>query len=375
MDIQSTSHGVSLAAKASLPKALLNLRLGQQISATVIKQFVETGQLVLQLSGKQIRAESNVTVPPGRALLLEVVKLGEQPQLKIVNLTPAANTTGDALRANLGNQKSPIGLSQQLISLVGSDPELSRLPKPLRLIARNLLQALPQISDLTTPNGLKRAILNSGIFLEAKLAAFKAGSNSSVNADLKANILRLINHTESTLKSHGHASQKQANTAIQAHSVQSQVLHMLQEQAKGALSKIVIDQLASLPEDGQQKQTWSLELPFLNKQQSESAQVVIKRETSRAAISGESQWSIIVELQPPNLGTIQSKITVTEQFVNTSFRTERNDTNQLIQDNLAKLRDQFNQSGLTPGDLGSKQGRFDNQALPKLSSSIVDETA
>jgi len=374
LEIQSTSQGLSLAAKKLRPNALINLRLGQQIPATVIKQFTASGHLVLQLSGKLIRAESNVTVPPGRALLLEVVKLGEKPQLKIVNPDPTANTTNDALRANLGKQKSPIRLSQQLISLAEGDPELSRLPKPLRLIARNLLQTLPQISDLTTPNGLKRAILNSGIFLEAKFAAWEVGSSSSVNADLKANILRLINHTDSTLKTRSHPPQILTSVSALANSVQSQVLHALQEQAKGALSKIVLDQLASLPEDGRQKQTWSLEFPFLNEKRSESAQVVIKREPSRTAKSGESQWSVIIELQPPNLGTIQSKITVTGQSVNTSFRTERNDTNQLIQDNLTKLRKQFNQSGLTAGDLGSRQGRFGNQVLPKLSSSIVDET-
>ncbi len=375
MDIQPTSPGVSLAAKASLPNTLLDLKLGQRIPATVIKQFAESGQLLLQLSGKLIRAESNVTVPSGRALLLEVVKVGEQPQLKIVNLNSLANTASDALRTNLGNQKSSIGLSQQLISLVGSDAASSRLPKPISVIARNLLQALPQFSDLTTPSGLKRAILNSGIFLEAKLATLKGSSNSSVNTDLKANILRLINHTESALKTQEHPSQKQASPAAQANSVQSQVLLTLQEQAKGVLSKIVIDQLASLPEDGQQKQIWNLELPFLNDQKPESAHVVIKREPSPSATLGESQWSIVVELQPPNLGTIQSKITVTEKSVSTSFRTERSDTNQLILDNLAKLRAQFNQSGLTPGDLGSRQGRFDNQAIPKLSNAIVDETA
>lgn len=374
MEIQSTSQGISLAAKASLPNAVQNLKLGQQIQGTVIKLFAESGQLLLQLDGNLIRAKSDVTVPPGRALLLEVIKLGQQPQLKIINSNPAADITGDALRTNLGNQKSPTRLSQQLISLVRSDPELSRLPKPLRLITKNLLEALPKISDLTTPNGLKRAILDSGIFLEAKLGALKATSNRSVNADLKANILRLIDHTESTLKTHDHPSQTQVNTAAHTNSVQSPILHTLQEQAKGVLSKLVIDQLASLPEDGQQKQTWSLELPFLNGQQSESAQVIIKREPSPIANSDTSQWSIIVELKPLNLGTIQSKITLSEQVVNTSFRTERSDTNQLIQDNLEKLREQFNRSGLTPGDLGSRQGRFDNQGLPELLSTIVDET-
>lgn len=107
----------------------------------------------------------------GQNLNLEIVKTGTTPEFKII---PAANNIPEAKVAEFIKQflprheASPIFLNQLIKDL----PQLLKnesVPQALKDIAAKIVQNLPPKEQLVTSQGLKLAIANSGLFLEAKL--------------------------------------------------------------------------------------------------------------------------------------------------------------------------------------------------------------
>jgi len=107
----------------------------------------------------------------GQNLNLEIVKPGNTPEFKII---PAASNIPEAKVAEFIKQflprheASPIFLNQLIKDL----PQLLKnesVPQALKDIAAKIVQNLPPKERLVTSQGLKLAIANSGLFLEAKL--------------------------------------------------------------------------------------------------------------------------------------------------------------------------------------------------------------
>jgi hypothetical protein len=107
----------------------------------------------------------------GQSLNLEIIKAGAVPEFKIL---PAANNIPEAKVAEFikeflpRHEASPIFLNQLIKDL----PQLMKnesVPQALKDIAAKIVQNLPPKEQLITSQGLKQAITNSGLFLEAKL--------------------------------------------------------------------------------------------------------------------------------------------------------------------------------------------------------------
>ncbi len=107
----------------------------------------------------------------GQNLNLEIIKTGAAPEFKII---PAANHIPEAKVAEFIKQflprheASPILLNQLIKDL----PQLMKnpsVPQSLKDIAAKIIQNLPPKEQLISSPGLKLAIANSGLFLEAKL--------------------------------------------------------------------------------------------------------------------------------------------------------------------------------------------------------------
>lgn len=108
----------------------------------------------------------------GQNLNLEIVKAGTAPEFKIIS--PVANNIPEAKVAEFIKQflprheAAPIFLDQLIKDL----PKLIKnesVPQALKDIAAKIIQNLPPKEQLVTSQGLKQSIVNSGLFLEAKL--------------------------------------------------------------------------------------------------------------------------------------------------------------------------------------------------------------
>jgi len=137
--------------------------------------------------------------------------------------------------------------------------------------------------------------------MEAKQANAIAG----LSGDLKAQLLSLLDTLET------------ASTS----SVLSATEHVVLNEVKSGLARIVMDQLASLPQDDQQQQVWQLAIPFQNGQQTDIIKLKINQEKKSTQQLAEqpTSWSVVLELNPPGLSTLKSRISVVGEVVDTFF--------------------------------------------------------
>ena len=379
MEIQSNLTVLNATAQRAVANLLLQFKVGQIVPATVVRTLPDTGQAQLNIGGNLVKAQSTLPLTPGQTLQLEVLESGNLPKLKILGTTlnPALDGSAreNAVFKNIGLQKSPVLLPKQLLAFAKTTPGIDALPARVRNLAQNILTNLPDLQDLSTSRGIKQAIGESGIFLEARLAAIAKNGPESLDHDLKANLLRFAARAD-TGSTSGEIEKQQTNdpsaNASRTES-DSQISRTLTDSARGALSRIVLDQIASLPDDQPGKQVWNLEIPFQHAGKAESARLTIERDGRAGADATEHQWSIVVELNLPNLGTLQSKISLSGERVHAYFRTESNAIRELIQSNFDILDTQFGKAGLTTGNLASGTGVASRKPTQSAERSLLDE--
>ncbi|MGR9107181.1 MAG: flagellar hook-length control protein FliK [Gammaproteobacteria bacterium] len=403
MDIQSnlTVLGTSLSAGGprALQNVLLQFKVGQIVAATVVKTLPDTGQSQLNIGGNLVKAHSNLALTPGQSLQLEVIESGSLPRLRILEPPPTETLRERVLLGNIALQKSPALLPGQLLALQKTDSGLESIPVKIKTLAQSILRTLPDVRELSTFQGIKRAIAESGIFLESRLASLAPPESESFQHDLKANLLRfaarleLENQVPDKTLQQKEAGETQKGTLDMpkgAHGThkpidapanpsgleqESRLNQTLAESAKGALSKIVVEQLASLPENQPGKQVWHLEIPYLHGNHAEAAKLTIERETRSQVPEPGHQWSIVLELNPPNLGTLQSKITLQGNQVNAYFRSESEPIRDLIHNHLKLLELQLSNAGLEVGHLASGTGLAREKPIHSQNQRLFDAKA
>lgn len=161
------------------------------------------------------------------------------------------------------------------------------------------------------------------------------------------------------------AGQDAVATAVppgQGSAVTAPALKDLTSQTEGALAKLVLNQLASLPQPDANQQIWRFDIPFTLAGHPESARLEIEREAKREDGSrGESAaentpWTVTVELSPPGLGKFGGKVTLHQGAINAFFWSDDPATAELVQDNLPLLQARLEAAGLKTGRLDASVG-------------------
>lgn len=345
----------------------MGLKVGDVVTAVVQAKLSDTN-LLLQLGGKTVVAESGAALPPGTQLKLEVIKLGTTPELRPLAIeTPASDgTPTPTTNENPQNPALRLFLPKQipLAEFTAALPELlgkaSALPAPIKQAIASLLATLPNTGQLATPEGLARALKSSGIFLEARMAAAAGLAKGFPEGDFKGQLLVLLDRLGTyapdapTNTPAGNtpetANAARAETALAANAGSPKLDGLLQK-VEGALARIGLDQLASLPQpDG--GQTWSMAIPYANGERSDTAQLRITAEDKRSA-TGEvlKNWSVNLELKPPGLGTFCARIVLMGGKIDTYLWSDTAGTAGLMLDHSEFLRARLEQAGLAVGRL------------------------
>lgn len=163
-------------------------QLGQVLKATALAD-TRNGQTPLQIGRQLVQAESPVPLQRGQQLSLQVSSLTDLPVLRILSGL-GANPLAEAIRSALPRQDSLAPLLANLVQ-AANNRQLN-LPPLIARGAQQLVQQLPDPRQLSQPEGLKRALAQSGIFLEGQLARDGALRGVELSRDFKANLLRLI---------------------------------------------------------------------------------------------------------------------------------------------------------------------------------------
>ncbi|MCF6204175.1 MAG: flagellar hook-length control protein FliK [Methylococcaceae bacterium] len=373
------------------------LTKGQIINARVLKTNHNKTQLLLQpnyLSQKGLSSNNNNSpiitlnknqliseqtigfkntpfdiknLQEGEVISFKVIKLGNQPKFELIDKNSLINTNlkiQDTIKQTLPAQNSPSELVNQLIKNLSSINDNASIPDNLKRLARQILDSIPHIkNDKVDPKILKQSVLNSGLFLEAKLTYSGKKNNLNLQADLKNQLLKL----QHTIKQELETQQKSSSSEID-------LLQEIQKKTENSLAKIILNQLASLPKEEGIKQAWVLDIPFINKEVSESVKIEIEREQNKDEETNSGNWAVTITITPPGLGTIHCKVTCINKTINTRFWSDTEKVVSMINHNLDYLKTQFDKAGIETGHMLAHSGTEKNDVINTLKNqSLFDQ--
>jgi uncharacterized protein (UPF0147 family) len=355
----------------------------------------------------------------GQNLSLQITKTGSVPEFKIVPNTsqiPEAKVAEFVKQFLPRHEASPVFLNQLIQDL----PQLMQnksVPQALKDIAQKIIQNLPPKEQLVTSQGLKQAMTDSGLFLEAKLTSAISQNalmnelpqlvkNENVPQSLQRIAVEIMqnltqkqpplnkpspepeavepNEAEATpakLNPPDDGNLSKPNPLADAEpiakdfktnllkfiqalkqeiSVQSEqapsqteldLLKNLQHKTENTVAKLVLEQLASLPKDDSPKQVWLVDIPFIDRQHAESVRIEVQQDKENRQQAGGGNWSVNITITPPELGTIHCIVSYRDQQINTYFKSQNDQTTEIIKNNLDYLKEQLEQSGLKTGHM------------------------
>lgn len=352
MEIQKTSAlAVPSILPKNLPRLLEQLRPGYSFEAVVEAKLAENSVMLKLAGGQLLRAQIPHVLEPGQLLKLEVVKAGVVPELKIIAPNPRAvppeqGVVTQALRQFLPKQQNLADFAVSLRQIAASATDES---DPISAAIHETLGVLSSKDELMSAGGLKRGVDNSGIFWEAK----PANSPLAPQGDLKGQLLALAE-----------ALQKPG-------SLPDALAGALLHKTEGALARIVLDQLASLPQN-----VWQLEIPYTDGRRTDAVKVRIDRENPANPAGAQANWSVVLELNPPGLGTLHSRISLVGEVLDTYFWSDQKITTELAREHLDLLSVLYTRAGLTAGRLNvleATPAAVKSDSLP--TPALLDERA
>ncbi|MBE0469276.1 MAG: flagellar hook-length control protein FliK [Methyloprofundus sp.] len=297
------------------------------------------------------------TLSPQQAIVLQVSKTGAQLQFQILPPKSPEQTISSVLRQLLPKEIATPELVNQLSRDVPQIISHEKVSETLKRLAQQILRDLPKSQQLTEAAQLKKSLDNSGLYLEAKLAANTGEKTEQLlNSDFKALLLKFTQALQ-------HESQAEKNNLVRDDQL-SNLLKDLQSKSEGALARLILNQLKSLPQEDQNKQVWVMDLPFTEKKQTTSIKIEIEKNHKKFNKTEQKTWSASITLSPPHLNTLHCKISYFNNAVHTNFWSEDTKTTKLIQDNLDYLTARFEAEGLTPGNMNAAQQSTNKPQTP-----------
>jgi hypothetical protein len=373
MEIQKTSATQNIISDSPNPQRdFSKLPSGSSLNAVVIDKADDNTYTLKLSDGQLVRAHTQNELLPGQLLKLEVVKTGSVSELKIVWPAPIAQTTQfniqNVLRQILPKQVELTDFALALRQFANLTSEKSN---PLSALIQQTLGTLPSKEDLMTAEGLKQGINNSGVFLEAKIA-----QQLTLQGDVKGQLLALADTLQKApLTQVSHSRLAQATTYATADKPEQS--NSLLSKTEGAIARIVLDQLVSLPQNNEPQNTWQIGIPFTDGVHTDAVKLKITQEGRSNRDPYQSNWSVVIELNPPGMGIIHCKISLIDNKVDTYFWGDFQSSILQVQENLDLLANRYAEAGLAVGNLNVVDGARIASEIPekKLMRTLLDDFA
>lgn len=432
---QSSAGSLAISIQQALSNAaapLSRLDLQQVPAGTLLQGKVLSTQVLAQTAAQPTVYRSLVSVL-NSALSTRTLTLDSAQPLRVGSLLSAQVEDAHTLNfVPLSGRQDQLALAQQLAaqqsrqgSLQGLLNALQKLapggdlPAPLRASIDTLLAGLPTAPQLSSPDTLKTALLNSGAFLEANLFN---GQTQTLTPDMKATLLRLIAQIMPGLPANpnfnpgiaastqaqamptfvrnalGMLGQVSAKPQTGGFPLPSRTLHSgdgedslenLLKLAAAALSRLQSHQLSSLEQSGRSAEgnlltTWQLEIPMRNAHDIVPLQVKFQREDppeKETADSPETRtikdqlWRVELAFDLTPLGPLHVQAQLIRGNLSGQLWAERVYTAELIASQLGHLRQRLSDAGLSVTDLDCHLGTPPQGGHTPLEQRWVDETA
>lgn len=396
---------------ATLPAAVRSWQVGQILHATVVNR--NDGQTAtLRFGASEVPVKTRIPLNGGDAIRVRVDQLGTTITLRLLGNPPPPDTTiHDTLRAALPRQQSFAPLLANLVRLFTppsvpstgntTAPPLPPLPLPIQKQVQALFDALPEARRFVTAQGLRNALRDSGTFAEAKLAASAQQGAAPPKGDLKLELARLLYVLQPLLRTTadtpGTAISKPlplstppplpqqspvpqprvAPSVIELLDQEISLLRIVQElatQLEGALARLQISQLSSLPGDQQPTQIWVAEVPVRQGQQFDLFQFRIEHRRATGQQT-EEYWSINFAFELEELGPVRARIVFYQQELSATLWAERETTARKFKERLEELRKRIEKRGFSMRNLDCIVGAPEAESRTSGTNNLINEKA
>ncbi len=192
----TSSTTATTGANTIRPAELLaQLQPGQTLLAKV-ENLLANNQVELRIANQLVKADSPIQLATGQPIKLLVEDSKNGLILRIAQQASQVETLAKAWRVALPKQQPIIDVVKQLANnLANNNTETAsdkNIANQLRTAIRALVNTLPSVKTVSQTDGLRQAIQNSGVTLEAQLRqAIITGVAPRTDNNIKANFLRV----------------------------------------------------------------------------------------------------------------------------------------------------------------------------------------
>lgn len=338
------------------PETLRAWQTGQMLKAMVVSGTPPEaggGRAVLRIGNADYAVRSQTPLRSGETLQLVVKRT--QPELLLQRVAANPAETAPKTQASVALDKAVTalltrqsGLAAGLQTLLAKLPQLSQ-PTTLRL--ETLFASLPSLPSLTQAEGLRSALAATGHQLEANLQH----NRPPVAADLKAQLVQ-------TLAGLSPADARAVRATLE-----------------GMNARISLNQLHSVSQASAQGSHWLVELPLHTAQDFQALRLEIDAWPDEApdTPAASPDWSVRLQLNLPELGPLEARLSSVGGSVAVRFWAERAPTAARIEAALPELASAWRDKGLQPGVMQAFPGHAPSTADEPLgnASSLVDTRA
>lgn len=345
-----------------------SLAPGQILNAVVIDAS-NPGSALLRVGALELIARTELALARGQPLVLRVLKGGEVPELQVARASPEQSLLAQALRSALPRQG---GLGTQLAGLAAAWRQVpDRDAAPLARAVAVLLERTATTG--TDAAALRQAVLQSGVFFEARLARGVFDP-----ADLKGQLLRLLGRLRpGTAPAPEPGTQAPGGTRAAAGGRADAVLEVLRQQAEDALATVRWQQLNSLPDDTGRGPVWHLALPLRTPADKPADLCMRAQRESDGREPGGRHWTVDLSITLEPLGPLHARLSLSGEELSATLWAEHPTTAVLLDHDLGRLRAGLERAGLAVTHLATRVGRpptpADQPAVPL--AGLLDERA
>lgn len=378
MQITGTKLLFPPSSNALREPLLQNLKPGQILQGTALSENID-GKLSLQIGVTRLIAETQLSVRPGQALTLQVLKTETLPELRLLTLPSMAELKAVALKTLLPRQQPLPQVFKALHEIVQASSQ-EKIPVAVREQAANLLRQAPAATEPGLGRRLQSALASSGLLTESKLLQQVLTTPS----DIKLSLTRLYETVRQLLPERQllvpeldgrPLPQSERPTAGEMSDNGIKLLIGLLKSLDGAIARIQTHQLSSLPQDDPTRQIWQFELPIRNDQGLDLFHFRIGREGARQHEEQVQTWSLTLHMNLADLGPMRVQLRLQGESISTLIWSESSRTDGLVRKHLDQLRAGFEKSGLEVKRLESFIGTIDDSHELPIDVSLLHEKA
>ena len=317
---------------------LSNWRVGQVINAMVVDRM-PSGNMLLNVGGREFVTPLDLPVQPGNRLQLEVQQVTPQLVLRLLAGTEKAGALrgGESLAQaaqsgaarNTPTSSGGSVTTSALLSAVANQHNLraliSQTPALSALISSMSSQALT--SNTLSAGLLAQAVAQSGLFTEANLLA---GRKPVSRTNTKTQLIQLQK---------GIADLMSNQLGVESRAA----LNNLSDLTNAALANLHQQQLISMPQDNA-GQRWAFNLPLEWAGSVIDLAMTIEQEVDSGGASEAEkpqEWRVHLNLQLPELGKLHATVTLSGSEVGVVLSSDSEAVRHVFESSFGELRDRM----------------------------------